>query len=203
MVVQRYDVDKLAATFDRASNYFDIIFPFFIRPYRQAVEYALQQYSGGRASPRVLDIGTGTGTLAGAFADRGAEVTGVDISAGMLNKARSKYGDRVTFIQVPAHGLDAWGDQSFDVVSAAFVLHEMPPDYRARILGEMKRLSADLALVVDYIPNYNPVVHIVERVEKSYYRDFLGNIDHQLRQQFTGYRLKNLNHFMGAYLCNL
>ncbi|NQW11309.1 MAG: class I SAM-dependent methyltransferase [Alphaproteobacteria bacterium] len=36
---------------------------------------------------RVLDLGTGTGTVARALARRGARVTGVDISADMLTKA--------------------------------------------------------------------------------------------------------------------
>lgn len=42
---------------------------------------------GGRGA-RVLDLGTGTGTLARGFAARGAHVIGVDIAPAILNQAR-------------------------------------------------------------------------------------------------------------------
>jgi len=200
--VQGYDLNKLAASFDRVAKYFDIVYPLFIGPYRRAVDYVLRQLPDHRATPRVLDIGTGTGTLAGAFAAKGAEVTGVDISAGMLEKARRKYGSRVTFIKTPAHALDGFADNSFEVVAAAFVLHEMPPAYRVKILREMKRLAGSVVMAVDYIPNLNPVISLVERVEKSYYRDFLKNVGQQLVGEFSDYKLIRLTHFMGLYLCD-
>ncbi|HEX2522509.1 MAG TPA: methyltransferase domain-containing protein, partial [Terriglobia bacterium] len=40
----------------------------------------------------VLDVGCGTGRHAIRFAQQGAQVTGVDFSAGMLGKARQKAG---------------------------------------------------------------------------------------------------------------
>jgi len=176
--------------------------PLFIGPYRRAAEYALGRLITSGSSPLIMDIGTGTGTLAGAFAVRGANVTAVDISRGMLEQARKKYGQRVHFIQAPAHAPGPFDDDSFDMVSAAFALHEMPMDYRARVLGEMKRLAGQKVLIIDYIPNPNPIITLVEHLEKSYYRQFLAEIDDQLKQFFNNYEKKKLNHFMGLYLCD-
>ena len=39
---------------------------------------------------KILDIGTGTGTLASLLSDRGYYVTGIDISENMLDIARKK-----------------------------------------------------------------------------------------------------------------
>lgn len=196
------DLTRLAGTFDRVARYFDIMRPLFIGPYRRAAEYTLSRLVITGSSPALLDIGTGTGTLAGVFAAQGAKVTGVDISRGMLEQARKKHGHRVQFNQAPAHAPGPYDDDSFDMVSTAFVLHEMPADYRARVLGEMKRLAGQKVLIIDYIPNPNPVIALVEHVEKSYYRQFLAEIDDQLKQFFNSYEKKKLNHFMGLYLCD-
>jgi len=192
----------LAGTFDRVARYFDIMRPLFIAPYRRAAEYALGRLITSDNAPSIMDIGTGTGTLAAAFAAQGAKVTGVDISRGMLEQARKKHGHRVHFIQAPAHAPGPFGDGSFDMVSAAFALHEMPAEYRARVLGEMKRLAGQKVLIIDYIPNSNPVITLVEHVEKSYYRQFLTEIDQQLKQLFNSYEKRKLNHFIGLYLCD-
>ncbi|WP_051273705.1 class I SAM-dependent methyltransferase [Desulfotruncus alcoholivorax] len=140
------------------------------------------EYTAAGASPRVLDIGTGTGNLAGSFAEREAVVTGVDISSGMLSQARKRYGSKITFIQADALSLGGLCDNSFDIVTAGFVLHEMPSDYRVKVLLEMKRLANRFVVVVDYIPNWNPVVAAVEKIEGSYYHQFLNEITGQLRK---------------------
>ncbi|MFZ5633595.1 MAG: class I SAM-dependent methyltransferase [Bacillota bacterium] len=197
-----YDMEKLAGTFNRVAPFYDIVRPLFIRPYRKAVRYTLNELKSGENPPRVLDIGTGTGTLAGIFADRGAKVTGVDISPEMLNQARKKYGSRVSFLQAPAHAPGLFGNDSFDVVSAAFVLHEMPPDYRIRVLEEMKRLARRVVLVIDYVPNCNPLISLVEHLEKSYYRDFLGSVKAELNNVFSRHICKRMSHFIGMYLCD-
>ena len=200
--MSEYDLSRLAGTFDRVARYFDIMRPLFIAPYRRAAEYALGRLITSDNAPSIMDIGTGTGTLAAAFAAQGAKVTGVDISRGMLEQARKKHGHRVHFIQAPAHAPGPFGDDSFDMVSAAFALHEMPAEYRARVLGEMKRLAGQKVLIIDYIPNSNPVITLVEHVEKSYYRQFLTEIDQQLKQLFNSYEKRKLNHFIGLYLCD-
>lgn len=198
-----YNLDRLANNFNRTALYYNIITPLFARPYRQAAEYVLRQQHGFGLPPRVLDIGTGTGMLAGAFAALGAEVTGVDISQGMLNKARQKYGHRISFIQAPAHAPGNYLDQSFDVVTSGFVLHGMPADYRFKVLREMKRLSSGFVVILDFIPNRNPIVTLVEHMEGSFYQEFLVEVRSQLDEIFPRYEIKKLTHFMGLYLCHI
>jgi len=201
--LSQQDLTRLAETFDNVARYFDIIRPLFTGPYRKAVEYTLDQIeTTGRSPISLLDIGTGTGTLAGVFAAKGVKVTGVDISRGMLEQARKKYGSQISFIHAPAHAPGPFHDGSFDIVSAAFVLHEMSADYRMQVLQKMKRLAGQKVLVIDYVPNFNPVITFVEQLERSYYRRFLAEIDQQLQQLFNSYKRKKLNHFMGLYLCD-
>src|ERR687896_168186 len=48
----------------------------------------LSTFGIGRRGQLVLDLGTGTGSLARGFASRGCEVTGIDASESMLEEAR-------------------------------------------------------------------------------------------------------------------
>lgn len=67
----------------------------------------------GRGS--VLDIGCGTGVFTAAVAARGGPVVGVDPAAAMLDVARARDGgDRVTWIEADARGLDL--GRQFDAV---------------------------------------------------------------------------------------
>jgi SAM-dependent methyltransferase len=69
------------------------------------------------APQRVLDLGTGTGAVAGLVADRfpEADVTGVDLSPKMIEVARGK-GTRVRFEVADAERL-WYGDGAFDLVT--------------------------------------------------------------------------------------
>ncbi len=74
----------------------------------------------GRPGQRILDLGTGTGVLARAFAKRGAAVTGVDIAANQIEAAKAlaeQQGLDIAFQVGPAEEID-FPAASFDVISA-------------------------------------------------------------------------------------
>jgi ubiquinone/menaquinone biosynthesis C-methylase UbiE len=72
---------------------------------------------------KVLDIGSGPGHVAGAFAEDGAEVTGIDFSARMVEVARRHY-PQATFLEANAEQLP-FGDASFQAVVSNFVVHHL------------------------------------------------------------------------------
>jgi cyclopropane fatty-acyl-phospholipid synthase-like methyltransferase len=74
----------------------------------------------GREGQRILDLGTGTGVLARAFARRGAEVTGVDIAENQIEEAKrlaAEEGLSVEFTVCPTEEID-FPDATFDAVTA-------------------------------------------------------------------------------------
>jgi SAM-dependent methyltransferase len=96
----------------------------------------------GRPGQRVLDLGTGTGTLARGFAARGCHAIGLDPSPGMIAAAatmpRSGAGALV-FVRAWAESAPI-RDHSCDVVCAGQCWHWFD---RARAAREVARLLAD------------------------------------------------------------
>jgi|1186.fasta_scaffold02174_2 SAM-dependent methyltransferase len=105
---------------------------------------------------RALDVGCGTGVLAGRLAAAGWEMTGADPSEGMLDVLR----ERVPGVEaVHASGTDLpFPDGAFDLAYCVAVMHHVadPVDVRAT-LGEMVRVirPGGRVLIWDHNPR-NP-----------------------------------------------
>ena len=84
---------------------------------------AMLGLAGDVTGRRILDAGCGSGPLAAALRDRGAVVTGVDASAGMLELARRRLGADVDLRVVDLADPLPFPDDSFDDVVASLVLH--------------------------------------------------------------------------------
>ncbi|HET6347598.1 MAG TPA: ubiquinone/menaquinone biosynthesis methyltransferase, partial [Candidatus Krumholzibacteria bacterium] len=102
----------------------------------------------------VLDVATGTADVALEFARRSPaqHIAGLDPSSGMLEVGRTKLaGARVDLIEGDALALP-FPDGSFDVVTIAFGLRNLP-DY-ARGAAEMARVlrSGGRLLVLEFLP---------------------------------------------------
>jgi len=107
---------------------------------RGRMEEVYRELARRAAGPgrRVLDIGCGTGAVALACAARGAQVTAIDIDAGMLEVARAK--------PVPEQGSIAWHELgvaeisdhieagSLDAAVSCLVMSELSPDEQRHAL---------------------------------------------------------------------
>ena len=147
-----------------------------IRPLRRRVA-ALARVGPGQT---VLDVATGTGEQAMAFAAASATVTGLDIAPAMLARARRKNRRAcLSYVEADASALP-FEDDRFDVASVSFALHEMPANLATRVLREMGRVvrRAGRIVVVDYgLPQGRLgrllVYHLVALYERAPYRAFV------------------------------
>jgi ubiquinone/menaquinone biosynthesis C-methylase UbiE len=99
-----------------AANETGLVTAYYERP-------AMLALAGEVAGRRILDAGCGSGPLVAALRDRGAIVTGIDKSAGMLEMARRRLGDDAG-LQVAELGQPLpFPDDTFDDVTASLVLH--------------------------------------------------------------------------------
>lgn len=105
-----------------------------------------------RARGRVLEVGIGTGRNL-AYYPRQCDVTGIDLSPAMLERARKRaerLGRRVCLAVMDAERL-LFPDASFDTVVATLTLCTIPDPVRA--LGEMARVcrSGGQILLLDHV----------------------------------------------------
>lgn len=102
---------------------------------------------------RWLDVGCGTGALAGAIVERcrPAAVTGIDPSAGFLATAGERLADKATLLQGSATALPV-PDASVDVVVSGLVLNFVPDQPAA--LVEMRRVAVAGATIACYVWDY-------------------------------------------------
>ncbi|HAK62919.1 MAG TPA: SAM-dependent methyltransferase [Alphaproteobacteria bacterium] len=120
---------------------------------------------------RLLDLGTGTGTVARGFALRGCHVTGLDPSSALMAEAKqldAAAGVTVQYIEAKA---EATGlpDASFDLVSAGQCWHWFD---RARAAAEVRRvLKPGGRLIIchfDWIPQSGNVAQLTEALIEAH-----------------------------------
>ncbi|MEU0470733.1 class I SAM-dependent methyltransferase [Amycolatopsis sp. NPDC006131] len=99
---------------------------------------AMLSLAGDVTGRRILDAGCGAGPLTAALRDRGAEVTGIDASAGMLALARRRLGEDVPLRLADLNDPLPFADGAFDDVVASLVLHYLE-DWKPA-LSELRRV---------------------------------------------------------------
>jgi ubiquinone/menaquinone biosynthesis C-methylase UbiE len=87
---------------------------------------------------RILDAGCGSGPLFAALRDRGAIVTGIDKSPGMLEVARRRLGDDADLRVAELGRPIPFADDTFDDVTASLVLHYL--ENWGPALAELRRV---------------------------------------------------------------
>ncbi|MEB3887491.1 class I SAM-dependent methyltransferase [Lyngbya sp. CCY1209] len=134
---------------------------------------------------RILDLGCGTGstTLLLKKAFPAAEVIGLDLSPEMLAVAETKAKREGMEIQF-RHGLaerTGFPEESFDLVSAALLFHETPPDIARAVLREAFRLLKAGGQVVVLDGHQRVLRHtewLTEIFEEPYVKDYAaGSVD--------------------------
>ena len=137
-------------------------------------------FTGAPVESRVLDVATGTGKQAFAFAKKGYVVVGIELSKDMLNVAISKNRyDNVNFQITDATKLP-FEDNVFDISCVSFTLHDMILTIREKALKEMVRVTKPKGtiIIVDYALPKNKkfsrflIYHFV-RLYEPFYPEFI------------------------------
>ena len=100
----------------------------------------------GLNAQSVLDVGTGSGVFAEAFAARGLAVSGVDVNPAMIAAAQG-FVPAGQFHEAPAEALPL-PDHTVDVVFMGLVFHEV--DDAAQALAEARRVGRSRLMILEW-----------------------------------------------------
>src|SRR5690242_19403330 len=154
--------DFVAGVYQKLASVYDVIFGPALHPGRvQAI-----QRMRIRPGDRVLEVGVGTGINAGLY-PRDCAVTGIDLSASMLEKVRDRVARKgvrnVRLLEMDAADMK-FADGSFDIVYAPYLISVVPDP--VAVAREMRRVCRRGGRIVflNHFRSPNPVLAWFERV---------------------------------------
>jgi len=156
------DLQDTIRTYRLFSGSYDIVFgPVFHPGRKDAVRIA-----NDRPSQRILEVGVGTG-LSLPYFRSDARVTGIDVSAEMLAKARRRVERRKlkqvdALLEMDAENM-SFADNSFDAVLALYVASVVPNP--TQFAAEMRRVCrpGGTIVVVNHFTSENPAMRFIEK----------------------------------------
>jgi len=184
--------------------FYDVVFGSLSLGAESKLRARVVDVANAKIGSRILDVASGTGKQAFAFAKKGYDVIGVDLSEDMLKVARkkNKYGN-VKFEVADAANLP-FENNSFDVSCVSFALHDMLSSIREKALKEMVRATKPngMIVIVDYALPKNKIsrflIYHFVKLWETYYPEFIkSDLEALLRK--SGIEIKEeLSVFLGA-----
>jgi len=141
-----FDRASITRAYDRWAPVYDLVFGKVFETGRAASIAAAESVGG-----RILEVGIGTGISLERYS-RNNRITGIDISAPMLRKARERVESlgltNVDALSVMDAAKLAFADSSFDVVVAQYVITAVPdPDGTLDEFARVVRPGGEIILV--------------------------------------------------------
>jgi ubiquinone/menaquinone biosynthesis C-methylase UbiE len=114
--------------------------------YTEPMQRTLIEELEGRVFKTLLDVGCGNGTFLSKVLNKfNVEVSGIDISPGMIDKSKELLDGRANLKVGDSEHLP-WNDSSFDVVTCIASFHHYPaPEL---VLNEMKRVLKQEGILI-------------------------------------------------------
>ena len=141
--------------------------PFYDQTFGKIVEAGVQQtvVRANQFKGRLLEVGVGTGINLGLY-PRSCEITGIDLSAGMLEKAHErivKKGLRNCKVMEMDAAAMTFADDTFDIVYAPYLISVVPDP--VAVAREMRRVCkpGGRIVILNHFKSENPVISRIER----------------------------------------
>ena len=153
--------DFVTGVYEKLASVYDFVFG----PTLHAGRLRAIQRMGIRPGDRVLEVGVGTGINAGLY-PRDCIVTGIDLSASMLEKARERVARKdisnMRLLEMDAADL-RFADGAFDIVYAPYLISVVPdPITVAREMGRVCRPGGRI-IFLNHFRSRNPLLASIER----------------------------------------
>lgn len=152
--------DFVAKVYDKLANVYDLTFGPTLHPGRIEAIRKMKV----RPGDSVLEVGVGTGINLSMY-PTGCEVTGIDLSAPMLDKARERIVNKglrnCRILEMDAAQM-TFPDESFDIVYAPYLISVVPDP--VRVAQEMRRVCrrGGRIVILNHFKSENPIMSRIE-----------------------------------------
>ena len=149
------DPDDVSKMFDDVAHRYDFLNDLLSLGRTKAWRRVVTSIIAPKPGMKILDIAAGTGSSSRPLVDKGAEVTALDFSQGMIEQGR-KQNKNINFVQGDALKLP-FEDNSFDVTTISFGLRNTSNTDKA--LKEALRVTKDggRIVVAEFSHPVNPI----------------------------------------------
>jgi len=153
--------DFVEGVYEKLASWYDWFFGPTLHPGRLQARDRM----GIQPGDRILEVGVGTGINASLY-PRDCHVTGIDLSTGMLDKARERVARQglrnVRLLEMDAARL-TFADDSFDIVYAPYLVSVVPDP--VQVVREMRRVCrpGGKIIILNHFRSANAVLSRIER----------------------------------------
>ena len=149
------DPDDVSKMFDDVAHRYDFLNDLLSLGRTKAWRRVMTSIIAPKPGMKILDIAAGTGSSSRPLVDKGAEVTALDFSYGMIEQGR-KHNKNINFVQGDALKLP-FADNAFDVTTISFGLRNTSNTNKA--LKEALRVTKDggRIVVAEFSHPVNPI----------------------------------------------
>jgi SAM-dependent methyltransferase len=154
--------DRYVDDLDAAVRFSGKDHTFFTRRKADELLELAERYVAPARTLNALDVGCGLGLTDAFLAGRFASLTGVDVAAGVLERAAARNPD--AHYELYDGERLPWRDETFDVTFCAGVVQVLPRNRRSGLLSELRRVTSGRGIVVVFEHNpYNPLTRLAVR----------------------------------------
>lgn len=139
-MLEKEGFDAWAEEYDRSVRETDEASGYPFAGYDALMSWLRQEITaeGSRSCGSYLDVGIGTGKLAGELYDRGIPVCGIDFSEKMLEEAARKMPEARLICHDFSQGLpEKLAGERFDVIVCTYAIHHLDEEQKISLIEQM------------------------------------------------------------------